>query len=148
MVCKSVCRIKPKDVQHDSDLSINTEPGPRSSCRNLLKKLNILPVPCQYILSLMLSIIDNQQYFFTNAHVHGLVTRNKNHLYLPALSLTCVQKGVSCSAVKIFNSLPSNIQSYKVDRRKFKKELCKYLTIHLFYSITEFLECKTNKRNV
>jgi hypothetical protein len=64
----------------------------------------------------------------------SLDTRNKNHLYVPALSLTCVQKGVSCSRVKIFNSLPSN-------RGKFKKELCKYLTIHSFYSITEFLDC-------
>jgi len=67
---------------------------------------------------------------------------------LPAPSLTCVQKGVSCSGVKIFNGLPSNIQNYKGDRRKFKKELHKYLTVHSFYSITEFLECRTNKRNV
>jgi hypothetical protein len=93
----------------------------------------------------MLFIIDNQQDLFTNAHVHSLDTINKNHLYLPVQSLTCVQKGVSCSGVKIFNSLPSNIQSYEEDRRKFKKELCKYLTIHSFDSITELLECKTNK---
>jgi hypothetical protein len=30
-----------------------------------------------YILSLMLFIIGNKQDFFTNAHVHGLDTRNK-----------------------------------------------------------------------
>jgi len=41
--------------------------GPRSSCRNLFKKLNILPVPSQCILSLMLFIIENQQDFFTSA---------------------------------------------------------------------------------
>jgi len=122
--------------------------GPRSSCRNLFKKLNILPVPSQYILSLMLFIIENQQDFFTSAYVHGLDTRNKNHLYLPALSLTCVQKVVLYSGIKIFNNLPGNIQNYKGDRKKFKKEFTKYLTVHLFYSITEFLECKTNKRNV
>lgn len=96
----------------------------------------------------MLFIIENQQDFLTSAHVHGLDTRNKNHLYLPALSLTCVQKGVLYSGIKIFNNLPSNIQNYKGDRKKFKKELKKYLTVHSFYSITEFLECKTNKRNV
>jgi hypothetical protein len=83
--------------------------GPRSSCRNLFKKLNTLPVPCQYILSLMLFIIDNQQHFFTNAHVHGLGTRNKNNLYLPVQSLTCVHKGVSCSRVKIFNLLNPSV---------------------------------------
>jgi len=32
---------------------------PRASCRGLFRKLEILPVPCQYILSLMLFIIDN-----------------------------------------------------------------------------------------
>ena len=121
--------------------------GPRSSCRNLFKKLRILPVPCQYILSLMLFIIDNQQDFSTNAHIHGLDTRNKNHLHLPAPSLTSVQKVVSCSGVKIFNGLPSNIQNYKGDRGKFKKELYIYLSVHSFYSITELLECRTNKRN-
>jgi hypothetical protein len=122
--------------------------GPRCSCRNLFKKLNILPVPSQYTLSLMLFIMENQQVFLTSAHVHGLDTRNKNQSYLPALSLTCVQKGVLYSVIKIFNSLPNNILNYKGDSKKFKKELNKYLTAHSFYSITEFLECKTNKRNV
>ena len=32
---------------------------PRASCRSLFRRLEILPVPCQYLLSLMLFIIDN-----------------------------------------------------------------------------------------
>ena len=60
----------------------------------------------------MLFIVDNQKDFPTNAYVHGLDTRNKNYLSLPIVSLSCVQKGVSYSRVKIFNSLPSNIQSH------------------------------------
>ena len=84
---------------------------PRSSCRSLYRKLNILPIACQYTLSLMLFIADNQKDSLTDAYVHGLDTRNKNHLYLPAVSLFCVQKGVSYPGVKIFNSLPSNTQS-------------------------------------
>jgi hypothetical protein len=83
--------------------------GPRCSCRNLFKKFNILPVPSPYILSLMLFIIENQQDFHTSACVHGLDARNKNHLYLPSLSLTCVQKGVLYSGIEIFNNLPSTI---------------------------------------
>ena len=51
----------------------------------------------------MLFTVDNQKHFLTNAYVHGLDTRNKNHLYLPVVSLSCVQKGVSYSEVKIFN---------------------------------------------
>jgi len=34
--------------------------GPRSSCRNLFRKLNILPIACQYILSLKLFIVDKR----------------------------------------------------------------------------------------
>jgi len=34
----------------------------RRSCRVLFEKLDILPVPCQYILSLMF-VIDNQNNF-------------------------------------------------------------------------------------
>jgi len=58
--------------------------GPRSSCRILFRKLNILWIACQYILSLMLLIVHNQKDFLTN----GLDIRNKNHLYLPAVSLS------------------------------------------------------------
>jgi len=65
--------------------------GPRSSCRSLFRKLNILPIACRYILFLMF-IADNKKDFLTNAYVHGLDTRNKNHLYLPLVSLSCVQK--------------------------------------------------------
>ena len=122
--------------------------GPRSSYRSLFRKLNILLIACQYILSLMLFIVDNQKIFLTNAYVHGLDTRNKNHLYLPIVSLSCVQKGGSYSGVKIFNSLPSNIQSHGCDRKRFKNKLYRYLITHYFYSITEFLECKIDKDNI
>jgi len=121
--------------------------GPRSSCRSLFRQLNILPIACQYILSLMLFIVDNQKDYLTNAYVHGLVTRNKNHLYLPVVSLFCVQKGVSYFGVKIFNNLPSNMRSYRNDKNRLKNKLYRYLIIHSFYSITEFLECKRDKDN-
>jgi hypothetical protein len=40
--------------------------GSRSSCRSLFMKLYILPVPCQYIFSLMMFFVDNQENFQTN----------------------------------------------------------------------------------
>jgi len=99
-------------------------------------------------LSLISFIIDNQNDFLTNAYVHSLHTRNKNHLYLPVVSLSYVQKGVPYSGVKIFNSLPSNVQSYRNERKRLKNKLHRYLIIHSFYSITEFLECKVDKDNI
>ena len=92
----------------------------------------------------MLFIVRNQKDFITNAYAHGLDTRNKNHLYLPVLSFSCVQKGVSYARAKICNSLPS----YRNDRKSFKNKLYRCLIIHSFYSITEFLECKLGKDNI
>jgi hypothetical protein len=50
--------------------------GPRDSCRNLFKKLDILPLSCEYILSLLLFVIDNQNNLFSGLEVHGLNIRS------------------------------------------------------------------------
>ena len=82
---------------------------PRASCRGLFRKLEILPVPCQYTLSLMLFIIDNRNNFRTGVEVQGLHTRSKNQLFIPTASLTSLQKGISYCGIKIYNTLPRNI---------------------------------------
>ena len=53
--------------------------GSKNSCRNLFRELDILPVSCQYILSLMMFVVDKQKSYQTYLSVHGLDTRNKNH---------------------------------------------------------------------
>jgi hypothetical protein len=63
---------------------------PRAPCRGLFKKLEILPVPCQYILSLILFISDNLNNFQTGLAIHGLHTRSKDHFYLPVSNLASV----------------------------------------------------------
>jgi hypothetical protein len=91
---------------------------PRASCRGLFRKLEILPVPCQYILSLMLFIIDNSNNFQTVSNIHGLNTRSKNHLFIPVANLTSVKKGITYSGIKIYNSLPDSISTHQNDRKK------------------------------
>jgi len=61
---------------------------PRASCRGLFRRLQILSVPCQYILSLMLFIIDNPNNFQTVSEVHGPHTRSRNQLFIPNTNLT------------------------------------------------------------
>ena len=121
-------------------LRIMSGMGLRASCRGLFKKLEILPVPCQYILSLMLSIIDNPNNFRTGLEMHGLYTRRRNHLFTPVANLASVQKGITYSGIKIFNSLPNSILNHRNDRNTFKNELYKYLLNYSFYSVKEFLE--------
>jgi hypothetical protein len=50
--------------------------GARSSCRSLFKKPGILPVPRQYILSLMMFVVDSMENFHTNSTIHDMYTRN------------------------------------------------------------------------
>jgi hypothetical protein len=41
-------------------------------------------------------------------------------LYLPVANLSCFQRGVSYSAVKIFNSVPNIVKNLRNDRVQFK----------------------------
>jgi hypothetical protein len=88
----------------------------RCSCRGLFKRLDILPVPCQYIFLLMTFFADNLGSYQTNSIVHGLNTVKKTQLRRPIANLSCFQKGVSCAAVKIFNSLPTSISTLQHDK--------------------------------
>jgi hypothetical protein len=121
-------------------ISIMSGARPRASCIGPFKKLEILPVPCQYILSVMLFIIDNSNQFLTSSEVHGLHTRSKNHLFIPATNLTSIQKGITYSGIKMYNRLPNNILNHRNDRKKFKNKLYKYLLNNLFYSVKEFMK--------
>jgi hypothetical protein len=94
--------------------------GPRSSCRGLFKKLDILPVPCQYIFSLMMFVVDNEDNFQINLSIHGVHTRNKTQRHRPIANLSCFQKSVPYVGVKIFNSLPSSISNLRNDKLRFK----------------------------
>jgi hypothetical protein len=116
--------------------------GSRSSCRGLFKILDILPVPCQYIFSLMMFVVDNQDNFQTNSSIHGVDTRNKTQHHRPIANLLCFQKGVSYADIKIFNSLPSSILNLRNDRLHFKVALQRYLMDHSFCSLAEFLTCR------
>jgi hypothetical protein len=88
-----------------------------------LKKLDILPVPCEYIFSLMMFTVNNLDSFQTNSTVN----------------LSCIHKGVFYSSVKIFNSLSPCILKLKQEKPKFKVPLRECLIAHTFYSLDEFL---------
>jgi hypothetical protein len=109
-------------------------------CRNLLKKLEILLVPCQYIFSLM-NFVNNEENFQTNSSVHSFNTRNKHHLHRPIANLSCFQKSAFYSSIRIFNNLPYSVKNLKSEKAQFKVALRRYLNAHSFYSVDEFLMC-------
>jgi hypothetical protein len=112
----------------------------KESCHELFKKLNILPLYSQYVLSLSLFVIKNINMFKSNSMIHSINTRHCWDLYLPTAHLTKVQKGVYHLGIKVFNFLPTGIKSLSGDIRKFKSALKRFMLEGLFYTIQEYFD--------
>jgi hypothetical protein len=125
-------------------IRILADAQPRTSCRSLFKKLQILPIPCQYIQSILNFVVNNQETFQTNLEIYNINTRNKHHLHRPNANLSCFQKSAYYAGIRIFTRLPLCLSVLMNDKAKFKKAVQKYLNTHFFYSVDEFLMCTEN----
>jgi hypothetical protein len=119
-------------------IRIITSSNKNASCRELFKKLHILPLHSQYIYTILLFITKNKDQFSPNSHIHTINTRHNNNLYVPAANLTLYQKCVYYSEIKIFNHLPTTIKNLSDDKNKFQNELRKFLLNNSFYSLEEY----------
>ena len=99
---------------------------PRTSCRSLFKELEILPIPWQYIHSLMNFVISNHKNFQTNLCIYNINTSNKHNLHRPNADISCFQISTFLAGIKIFNVLPPSVTVFKKDETKFKAALRKY----------------------
>ena len=97
--------------------------GNRVSCRNLLKKLQILPLTSKYLLSLLMFLIQNKNLFSINTENHNIDTRQRNNLSLPEANLTTYQKAAYYSGIKVFNNLPLEIKNVAGNQKKSLKFL-------------------------
>ena len=77
----------------------------RDSRREHFKKLKILPLKSQYILSLLLFVVDNRSYFKENLDIHNIYTRTKSNLHQPLANSSTYQKGAYYYGIKVFNRL-------------------------------------------
>jgi hypothetical protein len=73
----------------------------RDSCRQLFKTIQILPLPSQYILTLLLFVVKNRNQHRTNSEVHDINTRQHYNLHQPLSSLVKYQKGVYYNGIKV-----------------------------------------------
>ena len=99
-----------------------------ASCWQPFKELNILPVPSQYILSVLLFLTKNKDQFMINSQMHKIITRQTFDLYKPAANMTIYQKGVYYQGIKIYNHLSKTIKDLSGDKNKFKLALKRYVT--------------------
>jgi len=101
----------------------------RVSCRNLFRKLEILPFVYQYILLLMLFVVKNKNLFTLNLENHTKCTRQFNNFYQPMSNFTGHQKEVHYMGIRIFNCLPPYIKHISNNVRKFEIHLKQFLHI-------------------
>jgi hypothetical protein len=113
----------------------------RASCRNLFRKLEILPFASQYIFSLMLFVVNNKNLFVLNSDKHNVSIRHANNLYQPSPNFTIYQNGVYCMGIKVYNNLPPYIKKESHNPRKCKTCLLHFL--HTHYRI-EYFQYKTS----
>ena len=92
----------------------------RDSCRKLFINLEILPLPSQYILSLLMFMIRNRSQFSVNSEIHHINTRQHANFHQPFVNVTKYQKGVYYLGVKVFNALPSDINQSLIILRNLK----------------------------
>jgi hypothetical protein len=125
-------------------IGIMTNCNRRDTCRPLFKQLRILPLPSQYIFSLLLFIVINKKLFLLNSEIHNIYTRHNDNLHLPLTGLTLDQKSVSYSGCKIYNHLPSQIKNISNYVALLKSTLKKFLLQYVLYSVDEYYQQNYN----
>jgi len=85
-----------------------------ASCRQPFKELYILPVPSQYILSVLLFLTKNKDQFMTNSQMHKITMWHTFDLYIPAANLTIYQKVVYCQESRFTTIYQIILKTYLV----------------------------------
>jgi hypothetical protein len=102
----------------------------RDSCRELFKDLKILPVHSQYIFSISLFVIKNEDQYNSYQEIHSINTRCSTNLHLPTSSLAVYQRGAYYYGIRVFNHSSSNIKTLSNEVRLFQLSLKWFLLIH------------------
>jgi hypothetical protein len=112
------------------------------SCRQIFKPLKILLLSAQYIYSLLMFVVNNRNLILDNADLNSIKLRNSYNLHPPLSHLTKCQKTVHYSRIRVFNHLPTSINSIANETNLLKKTLKWFLMDNSYHSMDEFFNCK------
>lgn len=112
----------------------------KDSCSTIFKKFKILTLPCIYIYSCIMYIIDNRSFVATNDSVHNYNTRIKTDIRLDFYKNNSYFKDPIHMGSKFFNILPPHVKNTR--GIKFKTSLKSFLIQNCFYSVRDFLLLK------
>lgn len=113
--------------------------SPVESCRPLFKKLNLLTLTGIYIFEICVFVRQNMDIFIKKSTSCYFNTRFPNRLTFPKSHTVLLQRNCYWMAIKIFNSIPKELQDMPFEI--FKHKLRKWLISKCFYNIKEFLDC-------
>jgi hypothetical protein len=104
------------------------------------KLLEILPLPSQYILSLLMFMIRNRSQFSVNSEIHHINTRQHANFHQLSVKVIKYQKGMCYLGVKVFNALPSDIKTEFNNPKNFKAVLQEFLCEKSVYTLDEYFD--------
>ena len=114
---KKIFIIKKKSIK------IITKSKPTDSCTQHFINLEIMTMNSQYIYSLMVHTVQNQQIYAANNDIHNYRTRYNKHLHFPIVNLKRCSDAPHYSAMKIYTHLPEYINVLTLDLKSFKRTL-------------------------
>jgi small-conductance mechanosensitive channel len=107
-----------------------------ASCKPLFRSLNILPLPCMYILESVTYIHESKSVFKKNSEYHDYQTRIANNLHIDNARLKKTQNFIRHEGLKLYNKLPNKMK--EMPTLIFKKNVKKLLSKYMFYDVSEY----------
>jgi hypothetical protein len=105
------------------------------SCRELFRALNILPVPCVYVLEIVCYIKVNNGELKQNLDGHDHYICHRSDFQTKFCRMDIFKRSVNYVGVKLYNKLPNylkNLENVRVFRKQFKA----------FFIATDLLFCR------
>jgi hypothetical protein len=87
--------------------------GRLSSCRQLFKELDLLPLPCMYIFELVCYIKSHFGEVDQNSVVHNHNTCQKLNLHVQFCRTNVVKNGIMNMGIRLYNRIPNKIREVK-----------------------------------
>jgi hypothetical protein len=91
-----------------------------TSCRSLFQKLEILPVPCQYIFSLMNFLVNNQEDFQTNSSGHTVLIQGISTIFIDQLPACLVLEKCLLFWHQNFQQFTKVLQILRMEKHNLK----------------------------
>jgi len=110
----------------------------KTSCRELFKTLNILPVPCVYIMEMVYYIKVNNKGLKQNLAIHDYKTQHRPDFQTQFCKTDIFKRSAINLATKLYNKLPNYLKNLE-NLKPFKKQLKAFLLQQTFYSVDEYL---------